>query len=224
MDESPITDTPSESKLPLILAGLALIGVIIFGVYSIQLKSRLDKLATQGDQTSRVSPIQVQETVKVVEQLNVSLQRQTTELNDLNNSVSTIKKNFEAYKKKNEEHNHVIASSLKKLADRSGGSAIRNHNNTGGGTPIPSGGIKHQIVSGDTLSRLASKYRTPMAAILDANPGLTINTSLRPGKTIVIPGSQSGTDTRQGSTQSGTNTSNTNAAGRNIPGGTAVPR
>ncbi|MDR2512987.1 MAG: LysM peptidoglycan-binding domain-containing protein [Puniceicoccales bacterium] len=215
MDESPISDAPSESKLPLILSGLALIGVIVFGVYCIQLRSRLDKLATQSDQVARGSPIQ-QDTVKVVEQLNLTINQQTTELSNLNNSISAVKRNLEDYKRTNNDHNHVIVGALQKLTsgNRPGGQRAADGGRRSGGTAdvaIPAGGIQHTIASNENLSRIASKYRVSIASILAANPGLTVSTPLKVGRVIVIPGKPTGAGAGSGATQGNTGTTGGNS-------------
>lgn len=52
--------------------------------------------------------------------------------------------------------------------------------------PAPPENRAHVIRSGDTFGALATTYRVPVAAILDANPGIQLN-NLKPGQRIVIP-------------------------------------
>jgi LysM repeat protein len=52
-------------------------------------------------------------------------------------------------------------------------------------TPPPAA-QQHTMRSGETLASLAAAYGVPINAILNANPGLQIN-SLRAGQQIVIP-------------------------------------
>ena len=57
----------------------------------------------------------------------------------------------------------------------------------GGGTPPPSGGsCTYTVVAGDTLSSIALRYNTTVAALVAAN-GLSDPNAIRVGQTLIIP-------------------------------------
>ena len=54
-------------------------------------------------------------------------------------------------------------------------------------TPTPpAGGAEYVVAQGDTFSKIASKVKVPMAAVIAANPGVE-PTKLRPGQKLHIP-------------------------------------
>ena len=58
----------------------------------------------------------------------------------------------------------------------------------GGGTPPPSGGgCTYVVMPGDTLSSIAVRYNTTVAALVAAN-GLSNPNAIRVGQTLIIPG------------------------------------
>jgi LysM repeat protein len=53
-------------------------------------------------------------------------------------------------------------------------------------TPVPSGIQRYTVVSGDTLSVIAARFGTTVAALAAAN-GITDPRLIRPGQVLVIP-------------------------------------
>lgn len=47
---------------------------------------------------------------------------------------------------------------------------------------------EHVVVAGDTLSGIAAQYDISLDELLAANPGLTVDSDIQPGETLIIPG------------------------------------
>lgn len=52
---------------------------------------------------------------------------------------------------------------------------------------LPVDGITHKVKSGETLSSIASKYKSSVEKIVEFNPDLKQNSSLQAGETIIVP-------------------------------------
>lgn len=53
--------------------------------------------------------------------------------------------------------------------------------------PTPAGQTTHTVAGGDTLFGIADQYGISIDDLLAANPGLTLDSALQPGDTLIIP-------------------------------------
>lgn len=54
--------------------------------------------------------------------------------------------------------------------------------------PTPAGMQEHTVQAGDTLFGIALQYDITVDELLAANPGLTLESNIQPGETLIIPG------------------------------------
>ena len=186
MDES--LSTPTESKLPLFLAGFAFVLAVLAVLFSWSTRNHATdagKLATELNARLESSG----DNAKIAE-----LERTVRELSAALNAVGQSQRDFEAktqggfsdaFNKYRE-----MGTLIERLARGQGGNVGGGTGRSNAGTTAPGGTVtsgEYTVVAGDTLSGIAPKVGVTLAALEAANPGVD-STRLRIGQKLKVPG------------------------------------
>ncbi|MDR2982076.1 MAG: LysM peptidoglycan-binding domain-containing protein [Puniceicoccales bacterium] len=192
MDEG--LSSPSESKLPLILAAVALAAGITGLLFGQSARSKVSNL----EKAAETATAQAAEAKSALDSANRNVELRDRQIAELQSDLSKLKQDTMA--------NFMKADTwLNKLTDKvnefSSGRPVRPSGNTGGTTVTPSGGTgnsgattvaaagEHIVKQGENFTVIGRQYGVSARAVEDANPGID-PTRLKIGQKIKVPSRQ----------------------------------
>lgn len=187
MDES--LSTPTESKLPIVVAGFA----FVLAVLAVLLSWSTRKHATDASQQLNTlnARLETSGDAAKIAQLEGRLVAMESELRLLAQEQQTYKTDVDARFTDAFLKLKGVADVVRQLVNRQGGGTVSG--NVGGGTTggtVGAGTVvsgEYVVASGDTLSGIARKVGVTLSALQAANPGVD-STRLQIGQKLKVPG------------------------------------
>ena len=203
MEESPIMDTPSESKPPFLALGLGVVALVLGGVsliLTVRTKgtvAKIEKDSVATDTTALTKKVDDSNSGIITLREEFIAQRNANAV--LQNKISTLESAYNTLARQYADFASGTSQRIANIERRGGGGTPAQpparpvRENTPpvppvGNTPVNNGvaGGLYSVVAGDNLTKIAHKHGITLSALEVANPGVD-SAKLRVDQKIKIP-------------------------------------